>query len=76
VGGDGAIDRIAFSKTSGESRSIKEIASIARDLLKNADLREAVASESQERAVERLSFEAVRSQAAKFFAQLKETTAC
>src|SRR5258705_4614299 len=37
VGGDGAIERIAFSKTCGEGRTIMEIASIALDLLKNAD---------------------------------------
>src|SRR4030095_15379408 len=50
VGGDGAIERITFSKTCGEGRSINEIASIAFDLLKNPDLREAIVSESQERA--------------------------
>jgi len=70
VGGDGAIERIAFSKTCGEARTINEIASMARDLLKNADLRAAIVAESQERALERLSFQAVRSQLAKFFAQL------
>jgi hypothetical protein len=68
VGGDGAIDRIAFSKTCGEGRTISEISSMAIDLLKNPELREAVVSESQERARERLSFRAVRSQLAKFFA--------
>src|SRR6188474_880353 len=68
VGGDGAIERIAFSKTCGEGRTIKEIASIALDLLKNPGLRESVVAESQERARERLSFEAGRTQLAKFFA--------
>src|SRR5262249_56657712 len=75
VGGDGAIERIAFSKTCGERRTINEIASMALDLLKNPELREAVVVESQERARERLSFEAVRSQLAKFFAQLQGATA-
>lgn len=70
VGGDGAIERIAFSKTCGEGRTINEIASMALELLKNAELREAVVAESQARARERLSFEAVRSQLANFFAQL------
>jgi hypothetical protein len=70
VGGDGAIERIAFSKTCGEDRTIAEIASTALDLLKNADLRSAIVTESQERASQRLSFQAVRSQLAKFFAQL------
>ena len=68
VGGDGAIEQIAFSKTCGESRTINEIASIALDLLKNLQLRKAVVAESQELAHERLSFGAVRAQLAKFFA--------
>jgi hypothetical protein len=75
VGGDGAIERIAFSKTCGEGRTINEIASMALDLLKNPDLRDAVVAESQERARERLSFETVRSQLAKFFATLEGTMA-
>jgi len=75
VGGDGAIERIAFSKTCGEGKTISEIASMAPDLLKNPGLREAVVAESQERARERLSFEAVRSQLGKFFAQLQGATA-
>ena len=75
VGGDGAIERIAFSKTCGEGKMISEIASMALDLMKNAELREAVVAESQERARERLSFEAVRSQLGKFFAQLQGATA-
>ena len=72
VGGDGAIERIAFSKTCGEGRPINEIASMALYLLKNPDLREAVVVESQKRARERLSFEWVRSQLVKFFAQLAQ----
>jgi len=47
VGGDGAIERIAFSKTCGEGRTINEITSIEIDLLKNADLRAAIVAESQ-----------------------------
>jgi hypothetical protein len=72
VGGDGAIERIAFSKTCDEGRTINEIASMALDLLKNPVLRQAVVAESQERARERLSFEVVRSQLAKFFAQFTQ----
>jgi hypothetical protein len=70
VGGDGAIERIAFPQTCGESRGVSEIASIALDLLKNAQSRAAIVAESQERALERLSFRAVRSQLANFFARL------
>jgi hypothetical protein len=70
IGGDGAIERIAFQKTCGEGKTIDQIASIALELLKNADARGAIMAESQERAVERLSFQAVRSQLATFFARL------
>ena len=72
VGGDGAIERIAFSKTCGESRTISDLASMALHLLGNADLRAAVVAESQQRALERLSFQAVRSQLAEFFAQIEQ----
>jgi hypothetical protein len=75
VGGDGAIERIAFSKMCGEGRTINEVASMALDLLKNPDLRQAVVAESQEHARERLSFEAVRTQLAKFFANVQGTSA-
>src|SRR6478672_4547482 len=71
VGGDGAIERIAFSQTCGEARTINEVASMALDLLKNPDLRQAVVAESQEHARERLSFEAVRGELAKFFANIQ-----
>jgi hypothetical protein len=71
VGGDGAVERIAFSKICGQGRTISEIASMASDLLKNSELREAVVAESHERARERLSFETVRSELAKFFARLE-----
>ena len=72
VGGDSAIERIAFSKTCGEGRTITEIASMALDLLQNADLRAAIVNESQARALEQLSFAAVCSQLASFFAQSRE----
>jgi hypothetical protein len=75
VGGDGAIERIVFSKTCGEGRTISGIASMALDLLKNAELHEAVVAESQELARERLSFEAVRSQLANLFANAQGTSA-
>jgi hypothetical protein len=73
VAGDGAIERIAFSKTCGEGRTISEIASMALDLLKNPDLRAAVVRESQERARQRLSFQVVRSQLADFFARIEQS---
>ena len=76
MGGDGAIERIAFSKTCGEGRTINEIASMAMDLLNSAELREAVVAESQARTRERLSFEVAHSQLAQFFAQLESTRRC
>ena len=72
VGGDGAIERIAFSRICGEGRTITEIASMALDLLRNADLRSVVVAESERRALEQLSFQAVRSQLATFFAQFAQ----
>jgi hypothetical protein len=72
VGGDGAIERIAFSKTCGEGRTITQVASMALDLLKDGDLRGAVVTESEQRALRRLSFQAVRSQLEKFFAQFAQ----
>src|SRR6266446_4178661 len=70
VGGDGAIERIAFPKTCGEGRTIDEITSIALELLNNVDSRAAIVAESQGHALEQLSFQAVRKQLADFFARL------
>jgi hypothetical protein len=72
VGGDGAIERIAFSRTCGEGRAITDIALMGLDLLKNADLRGAIVAESERRALEQVSFQAVRSQLARFFAQFDQ----
>jgi hypothetical protein len=69
VGGDGAIERIAFPKTCGAGRGINEIASIALDLLRDAESRASIVADSQELALERLSFQAVRLQLANFFGQ-------
>src|SRR5438067_7753732 len=70
VGGDGAIERIAFPKTCGVGREIGEITSIALELLKNAESHAAMVADSQKRALKRLSFQAVRSQLAEFFSRL------
>lgn len=70
VGGDGAIERIAFPKTCGAGRTIGEINAIALDLLNNADLRAAIVAESQERALKRLSFRVGRDELAKVFGRL------
>jgi hypothetical protein len=70
VGGDGAVESIAFPKTCGEGRSFSGIGSIAFDLLKNSQSRAAIVAESQKIALEQLSFQAVHSQLAAFFARL------
>jgi len=70
LGGDGAIERIAFPKTCGEGRSFKEISSIALDLLQNPESRAALVAESQELALEQLSFQAVRSRLATFLVRI------
>jgi len=70
VGGDGAIERIAFPKTCSVGREIGEIASIALELLKSAESRAEMVADSQKRALKRLSFQAVHSQLAEFFARL------
>src|SRR6266513_5386961 len=70
VGGDGAIERIAFPKTCGEGRTFDQLSAIALELLKDANVRAMAVMESQWRALERLSFEAVRTQLANFFARI------
>src|SRR5207248_11690773 len=70
VGGDGAIDRIAFPNTCGEGRTLNDLVKIASNLLTNTNWRATQIVESQWRAMERLSFQAIRSQLVDFFARL------
>ena len=70
VGGDGAIERIAFPNSCGEGHTFDQLSSIALELLKNTTVRGTAVVEAQWRALERISFEAVRLQLAKFFARL------
>ena len=70
VGGDGAIDRIAFPNTCGEGRTLNDLVKIASNLLTNTNGRATQIVESQWRAMERLSFQAIRSQLAEFFSRL------
>jgi hypothetical protein len=67
IGGDGAIERIAFPKFCGEGRTVDQLGSIALGFLKNTNARAAAILESQWRSAERLSFQAVRGQLVKFF---------
>ncbi|MFL6516068.1 MAG: hypothetical protein ACJ8M1_13705 [Chthoniobacterales bacterium] len=71
VGGDSAIERIAFPKTCGIGRTFAEIGMLARDLLTDHNARGTVFVESQWRSMEQLSFEAVRKRLEKFFLQFK-----
>lgn len=69
VGGDGAIDRIAFPSFCGEGRNFDQLGLIALELVKNTNARATAVIESQWRALERLSFQAVRKPLANFFAR-------
>jgi hypothetical protein len=70
VGGDGAIERIAFSKFCGEGRTTAQLKTLASELLKNNGARATAIIETQWRAAERLSFHAVQKQLALFFARI------
>jgi hypothetical protein len=70
VGGDGAIERIAFPETCGEKRGDAELVEIAQRLLMNEEERRAVAERATVLAKEKLSFRAGREILARFFAEL------
>src|SRR5579864_913261 len=72
VGGDGAIERIAFANFCGEGRTTAQLKTIALDLLKNTAGRATAIVESQWRAAERVSFQAVRKQLAIFFSRIAD----
>jgi hypothetical protein len=72
VGGDGTIERIAFPSSCGEGRTFDQLSAIAVELIKNTAGRATAVMESQWRALERLSFQAVRTQLANFFAQFEK----
>jgi hypothetical protein len=71
VGGDGATERIAFADFCGEQRTMEQIGAIGLELLTNPAARAAAIVESQRRARERLSFQAVLKQLSIFFARLR-----
>jgi hypothetical protein len=70
IGGDGAIERIAFAKFCGEGRTTAQLKTLASELLKNNGARATAIIETQWRAAERLSFHAVRKQLELFFARI------
>ena len=67
VGSDGAIERLAFANFCGEGGTTSQLKTITLELLKNTAARAAAIVESQWRAAERISFQAVRKQLAVFF---------
>jgi hypothetical protein len=73
VGGDGVIERIAFPSSCGNGRAFDQIIPIAADLVKDTNARATAIMESQWRALERLSFQAIRPQLAAFFAHVAKT---
>lgn len=70
IGGDGAIERLAFPQTSGHGRSLGELAELARRLLRDAELYAKIVAESQREARAQVGFEVVSVQLAQFFAKL------
>ena len=70
VGGDGAIERIAFANYCGVGRTTAQLKMIALELLKNTAGRATAIVESQWRAAERVSFQAVQKQLAIFFSRI------
>ncbi len=72
VGGDGAIERIAFANFCGEGRTTAQLKSIALELLKNTAARATAIVETQWRGAERVSFQAIRKQLAIFFSRIAD----
>jgi hypothetical protein len=70
VGGDGAIERIAFPETCGGKRSDAELVEIAQGLLMNDSGRRVIAERAANLAKEKLSFGTGRETLARFFAAL------
>jgi hypothetical protein len=69
MGGDGAIDRLAFPATCGPGRSLGELKALAARLLCEREFYQQIVTESQELAREHLGFEVVAGQLAKLFAR-------
>jgi len=70
VGGDGAIDRLAFPETCGHGRSLGELKELAIRLLREPEFYSKTIAQSQALANELLGFEAVARQLAQFFGSL------
>lgn len=70
VGGDGAIERLAFPSTCGHGRSLGELRVLASRLLREPEFYSETVVASQNAARVRISYEAVAAQLAEFFQDL------
>ena len=70
VGGDGAVDQIAFPDLAGHDKGLGQLVEIAASLLSDVAHYEGVCRDAQARALERLSFKSVAAQLAEFYALL------
>lgn len=70
VGGDGAIESIAFPESCGVNRSDSELIEIAMELLRNDQHRAAVAARAVKIAGTKLSFQVGRENLARFFSEI------
>ncbi len=74
VGGDGAVDRLAFAATCGNGRSLGKLKELATRLLRDADFYSATVEVSQKEARARLGYKTVARQLEKFFSSLSSQT--
>ena len=70
VGGDGAIERIAYPEVCGDKRNDDELIEIALRLLRDGDERRAIAERGSHIAQEKLSFRVGRENLWRFYAEL------
>lgn len=70
VGGDGAIDRLAFPATCGHGRSLGELSELASRLLRDPAFYSAAVAAAQEKAREGISYAAVAGRLNSFFGSL------
>jgi hypothetical protein len=75
VGGNGAVERLAFPETCGYGRSLGGLSSVAARLLGESNYYEEIVAKSQQLAHKVLGFDVVRQQLAHFFAAPASTPA-
>jgi hypothetical protein len=64
VGGNGAVERLAFHEFTSHGRSLTEVVEVARRLLGDARFHEEATARAQKQAYDKVSFHAVREQLA------------